>query len=385
MRCIRNQSTRLRRHRLGFTLIELLVVIAIIAILIGLLLPAVQKIREAANRMKCSNNLKQIGLAVHNYHDTMGFLPSAGSADGKPLSGGPWPNSGEGTNWLVHIMPYIEQGNIYNRLTFTGDSGWTNVNTSPTSSAVNNVNIVAGTVVSIFRCPSDPRAPLLQNGSNVPGGIQVMRPSYVAIAGAVNCIDGGSPCAFQESRNTTSGWSPEFGLTAWGGAIVPGFSNVTLSTITDGTSNTALASERAGKMYWKDTATGPRIPAGDGDLGDGGICNGLIRGQDGGQRDELGNLRPMQNWSDNRAQHFTTVRYQPNQKTWLRNVANTGVYSNSHSWKCEGANVPLTSEHSGGVNVLLGDGSVRFIRDTIDILTLARLATRDDGQVLQLN
>jgi prepilin-type N-terminal cleavage/methylation domain-containing protein/prepilin-type processing-associated H-X9-DG protein len=385
MRSFRIRTTRMGRHRLGFTLIELLVVIAIIAILIGLLLPAVQKIREAANRMKCSNNLKQIGLAVHNYHDTMGFLPSAGSADGRPLSGGPWPNSGEGTNWLVHIMPYIEQGNIYNKLTFTGDSGWTNVPGSATSSAVNNVNIVAGTVVSIFRCPSDPRTPLLGNGSNVPGGIQVMRPSYVAIAGAINCIDGGSPCAFQESRNTTSGWSPEFGRTAWGGAIVPGFSNVTLSTITDGTSNTALASERAGKMYWQDTPTSPRTPAGDGELGDGGICNGLIRGQDGGQRDELGNLRPMQNWSDNRAQHFTTVRYKPNLKTWVRNVADTGVYSASHSWKCEGANVPLTSEHSGGVNVLLGDGSVRFIRDSIDILTLARLATRDDGQVLQLN
>jgi prepilin-type N-terminal cleavage/methylation domain-containing protein/prepilin-type processing-associated H-X9-DG protein len=371
-----------RKLRLGFTLIELLVVIAIIAILIGLLLPAVQKIREAANRMKCSNNLKQIGLAVHNYHDTMGFLPSAGSADGKPLSGGPWPNSGEGTNWLVHIMPYIEQGNIYNKLTFTGDSGWTNVGGSA-SSAVNNVNIVAGTVVPIFRCPSDPRAPLLPNGSNVPGGIQVMRPSYVAIAGAIDNVDGAGQ--FRESRNTTSGWSPEFGLTAWGGAICPGFSNVTLSTITDGTSNTALASERAGQMYWQDTLNGPRIRAGDGELGDGGICNGLIRGHDGGQRDELGNLRPMQDWADNRAQHFTTIRYKPNQNTWLRTAANTGVFSASHSWKCEGANVPLSSQHSGGVNVLLADGSVRFIRDSIDILQLARLATRDDGQVLTLN
>ena len=99
------------------------------------------------------------------------------------------------------------------------------------------MTLSAGVVLQIFRCPSDQRPPLIRNDSNVrdAGGnevLQVTRNSYVAIAGAVNCIDGGSPCAFQESRNTTSGWSPEFGRTAWGGAIVPGFSNVTLSTIT---------------------------------------------------------------------------------------------------------------------------------------------------------
>src|SRR5438046_248972 len=148
------------RRRVAFTLIELLVVIAIIGVLIGLLLPAVQKVREAANRAKCSNNLKQIGLAMHNFHDTMGFLPSAGSTDGKPLSGGPWPNKGEGTNWAPYIMPYTEQGNIWNRLTFRGDAGWTDDDTQPGSSAVNNVTLSAGVVLQIFRCPSDQRPPL---------------------------------------------------------------------------------------------------------------------------------------------------------------------------------------------------------------------------------
>src|SRR5262249_53542253 len=140
--------------------------------------------------------------------------------------------------------------------TWTGDSGWTNVPTSPTSSAVNNVKIAAGVVIKTYRCPSDPRAPLLANGSNVPGGIQVMRPSYVAIAGAINNIDGSGN--FRETRLTTSGWSPDFGLTAWGGVVVPGFSNVRLTgSISDGTSNTMVASERAGKMYWQDALTGP--------------------------------------------------------------------------------------------------------------------------------
>jgi len=117
------KSTRARWP--AFTLIELLVVIAIIAILIGLLLPAVQKVREAAARAQCANNLKQIGLAVHGFHDVHKYLPPAGTTDGKPLSGGPWPNGGEGTNWSVYILPHIEQGNIWNRLTFTGDAGWT--------------------------------------------------------------------------------------------------------------------------------------------------------------------------------------------------------------------------------------------------------------------
>ena len=370
----------MKRFRTGFTLIELLVVIAIIAILIGLLLPAVQKVREAASRAKCQNNLKQMGIAIHGYHDVNGFLPSAACNDGKPLSSGPWPSQGEGTGWLVYILPYIEQGAIFNRLTFTGDSGWTNDSNQANSSAKNNVLLAAGSVIPIYRCPSDPKTPLVANGNNVPGGIQVTRSSYVSLAGAVNRVDAAG--VFRETRNTdASSWSNDFGVTAWGGIIVPGFSRVSLLGISDGSSNTAMVSEDADFLFFQDSPTAAPRRSGQDQLAV--TVNGMFRGNTGGDKDASGNLREMQNWSDARGQHYTTIRYRVNQKTgWIPGTVN-GV--TSPRWQSEGANTPLVSAHTGGVNVLNGDGSVRYLRDSIDLLTLARYATRDDGGVFSLD
>jgi len=361
----------------AFTLIELLVVIAIIAILIGLLVPAVQKVRESAARLQCQNNLKQLGIAMHAYHDTRKFLPSAGSSDGKPFSPGPWPNGGEGTNWAVFIMPYIEQGSIYNRLTFTGDAGWTDDPNQKNSSAVNNVTLSAGIVLPLYRCPSDPHPALIGNGSNVPNNVQVTRNSYVAIAGAVDRLDAAG--LFRESRNTdASSWSIDFGITAWGGMIVPAYSRVTLGSVTarDGLSNTMMLSEQSDYLFYDNGQQG-----GEYDMTT--TANGLYRGHPGTYRDGQGNLSAGAAWMDSRGQTFTTIRYRINQKTgWKRGVDNVGV--SPSRWQSEGANVPLVSAHTGGVNVLLGDGSVRFLSDSIDLLMLARLATRDDGGVLNL-
>ncbi|HEY2785360.1 MAG TPA: DUF1559 domain-containing protein [Fimbriiglobus sp.] len=376
-----------RSHR-GFTLIELLVVIAIIAVLIGLLLPAVQKVREAAARMSCSNNLKQMGLALHNYHDTNGFLPSAGSADGRPFStGGSF--AGEGTNWSIYILPYIEQGNIFNKLTFNGDSGWVNNpadgggTTPATSSAYNNVAIVNGSGLKLYRCPSDPKPPTIRNDSNVrdAGGnesILVPRNSYVAIAGAVDNIDGSGQ--FRESRNTdSSSWSWQFGITAWGGVLAPDYQGIKITSISDGTSNTLLISEQSTQLQALDPS-GAIINDQYSVTSTGG---GLFRGHSNGSTN--GTVNAPAKYMDARGQTYTTIRYRINQKNgWTCGGANgIGVCGGGAGyWNSEGANVPLVSSHSGGVNALFADGSVHFLSDSTNLVTLARLATRDDGGVI---
>ena len=165
--------------------------------------------------------------------------------------------------------------------------------------------------------------------------------------------------------------------------IVPGFSRVTMTTIADGYQQHDGDQRTGRQVLLAGHRGGPSVPAGDDDMTN--SANGLYRGHDGCQRDEQGNLRQMCDWADNRAQHFTTIRYRINQKTWLRTAANTGVFSASQPWKSEGANVPLASEHTGGVNALAGDGSVRFLRDSTDLLMLARYATRDDGGVMNID
>ncbi len=325
-------------RRSGFTLIELLVVIAIIAVLIGLLLPAVQKVREAAARMSCTNNLKQIGLSLHGYHDQNGALPPGCRPD---LTATGQPQASWGSSWKVFILPFMEQGNIYNKFVFQNSSGFGN---SSNTQWVNNITIKP------YRCPSSPLPDFSPYGN--PGSVFQMFTSYTGIAGSTGPND-----------PLSNGGA---GYVSGSGILFPN-SSVKLTDITDGTSNTLMVGEQSDHL--RDAANQPII-GGFGAITSQGP-HGWTMGANGDSR-----LPPnFQNGGDNRPFNTSTTRWQINQRNLGNNCGN-GTCDNT------GANIPLSSGHTGGANVTFGDGSVRFLSDSIPLTTLWALSTKANGEVL---
>jgi len=163
-----------RPGRAAMTLVELLVVIAIIALLMALLLPAVQGVREAARRTQCANNLRQCGIALQAHHQQHGRFPPGGAADQPPFG---TRYAGWGSSWLVYILPFIEQDAIYSQMEFTGASGW------PGNSGNPAFQVLSGKLINTYRCPS---TPLPEWGQAWAGGLQPsMLANYVGISGIV--------------------------------------------------------------------------------------------------------------------------------------------------------------------------------------------------------
>lgn len=312
-----------KRH--GFTLIELLVVIAIIAVLIALLLPAVQQAREAARRTQCKNNLKQFGLAIHNYNDVANILPS-------PMNfnpGGCCGNSGVGA--LVLLLPYVDQAPLYNTINFGSPAvQWY----QPVPSSAPPGSRYFESVPPFMRCPSD-TSPKSYNVNNT--GVMWTTASYGMSDG--NQPHGSHLCSSYGGNNVgpggyanlsdTSNSSAVSGLYARGGATFR------FADVTDGMSNT--------------------------------IFMGEIRSEC--------TDHAQQGWASTNTNWFGTSA-----PINFNTCSPTGTACNStNEWN---TSMGFKSRHVGGAHFLLGDGSIRFISENIDYMTYQKLGDRRDGQVV---
>lgn len=337
----------------GFTLIELLVVIAIIAILIALLLPAVQQAREAARRTQCKNNLKQIGLGLHNYHDIFNTLPIGGV--GSAVSG--W-----GMSWYMRILPEIDQGNVFSKITFNGSHpGWTCCGDAAGTGGDANGAIMRQADIPWAICPS---SPMLAKRDT--GGGPTTNPQYYGISGATDGNGYLNPTNTVASCCGCCGGQQGTGLQSGNGTLVIARS-IGFKDIVDGTSNTMVVGEASNFVYNTNPATGgTRTMQING-------AHGIMMGSPNIYTTEV---YAQNGWQHERPFNMTTVRYSPNAPV-IDNDANWPGIGNNF-----GSNNPLNSAHTGGIQVLLGDGSARFISDNIDMYTLRLLATRNDGKVM---
>ena len=346
----------MRTRRSGFTLIELLVVISIIAVLIALLLPAVQSAREAGRRAQCINNLKQIGLACHNYLSSFQVLPfGKGPSYNQVIPGTPFY-----ARWSAHsqLLMYVEQGNLFNSINFNlapetpGMGG--DVPFMPPFQNANRENATASrTQVSMFLCPSDPTPP------------------RTGWAGANSYLGNMQTWACDLGDSNPSVVAP--------GEIPRGIfyfrSSVGLASVTDGTSNTAFFSEKI-------RGNGTR----DADARSDSLVTASATTLDATYQ-TCTSMNPLTTTRLTHAQGASWVMgemccTQYNHVSTPNKTTCAGLGFANNSMANMAMQVPPSSQHPGGVNTLFGDGTVRFIKNTVSLQTYRALGTRNGGETI---
>ncbi len=317
-------STAVRRRPTGFTLVELLVVIAIIGVLVALLLPAVQAAREAARRTQCTNNLRQVSLAMHNYHDSNRSFPIG--ATSAYQTDGPGVGSREQT-WMIGLLPYIEQGNLYDALrpfmATTPASEWSNNDKVP----------AAGLAIPMLVCPSDPNSPKLTSHWGATHDYNDgFCGNYAACAGSQK-ITAGAATSIAGTATNLNGTFMHLTATDFG-------------SIRDGTSNTIMVGEiiavkdPSGERDWRGRYyRGKHL----------GVLFSTLEGPNSKIPDEL--IRCVND------------KFAP----CTQGSGDPGV-------------MYTRSQHPGGSHIGLGDGSARFMNDGIDRLVFQAMGTRQGGE-----
>lgn len=320
----------------GFTLVELLVVIAIIGVLVALLLPAIQAAREAARRSQCSNNLKQIGLALHNYHDTFKGFP-IGSRSHPTLT----PRNSYGTNWRASILSFLEQDTIFSQLNFeTG--AFAGTGSAPFSGGN---EVLRDLVLPVYKCPSSTIGPFESDRGTSNSQNSLMH-DYIGIAGGVPDPAGRADICKQSLR----------GMVCRNGLLLAN-ENRGVQHAVDGLSNCIMVAEQSGLVNmqpiranynggWSGTAADPGNP--------------------------VYTVATMPTNHNFYHTGLSVVRWAINSPTF---VVNSSDY-------CYMTNTVLNSFHPGGIHVLIADGGIRFVADTVDMETLRRLASADDRMPL---
>jgi prepilin-type N-terminal cleavage/methylation domain-containing protein len=328
-------------RRLAFTLVELLVVIAIIGILVALLLPAVQAAREAARRMQCSNNMKQIGLALHNYHDIYKAFPSTYCGVSDPVNGGWSYNTFRGSE-KVRLLPFIEQQSVYDAINFgfnTDDQRFP------------NNALIRETVLAGFRCPSsgeDPKTPWGPAADNYGGS---GGPTPESWAGSPSCTCDANrfyqPYMSHSALQNYWNGNPAGPFTRNPSGNGSTFFSCTMAKVTDGLTNTIFFGERL--TLCSDHAHNGWMIANNGE----GMLTTLI---------------PI-NYDSCHPQNF--------------NYAAVGLTECNRqcTWNTE---FGFRSKHPGGSMFVMGDGSVQFLSQTIDMWTYQWLGARADRQTVQI-